>query len=116
MTSRDDRKPIDEDCVANPPVKEKHQRFSRYAGEPDKDVDAIAEDSFPASDPPSYSGSTSGTPDEKRSAAPKPPKRKTQKTRVSETRPHKPPDAGDKSVEELAKQDWPGVDADGETG
>ena len=76
MAKRDEKRTLpprpeggtaDDECVTNPPAKEKHQRYSRYAGEPHEDVDAMSEDSFPASDPPSYSGSTAGTGNNKRS-------------------------------------------------
>ena len=123
MTNRDEKKPApqggrgdigtaDEDCVTNPPLKEKYQRHSKYAGDRDEDVDAMSEDSFPASDPPSYSGSTSGAGNSETSANAGAKK----SSRISETRPHKPAGSGDKSVKELAKQKWPGSDADGETG
>jgi hypothetical protein len=50
----------DENRIANPPLKDEHQRYSKHSGQ--DDVDAQAEDSFPASDPPSYGGTTSGRP------------------------------------------------------
>ncbi len=50
--------------VSNPPSRDKHQRFSRH--DDGGDIDAMSEDSFPASDPPSTSGTTSGGPKEKR--------------------------------------------------
>jgi hypothetical protein len=48
-----------QDQVANPPNTEKHQRYSEHSPkqktDEDADVDAMSEDSFPASDPPSTS-------------------------------------------------------------
>jgi len=104
----------DENRVANPPTRHEHQRFSDH--QEDNDVDAMSQDSFPASDPPSTGGATPGAPTEKRPSVDELIKRQKTQHKVSETRPHKPANAGDKSVEELAKKAWAGVDADGETG
>ncbi len=52
--------------VANPPPNEKHQRYSEHGrpeDAPDNDVEAMSEDSFPASDPPSYSSARAGRPE-----------------------------------------------------
>ena len=46
--------------VSNPPAADKHQKFSNHRPQderPDNDIDAMSEDSFPASDPPSTGGS-----------------------------------------------------------
>ena len=47
-----------QDQISNPPANEKHQRYSDHEkakAKPDDNVDAMSEDSFPASDPPSTS-------------------------------------------------------------
>jgi hypothetical protein len=53
--------------VSNPPTNDKHQRFSEHKPEEqrqdEQDVDAMSEDSFPASDPPSISTTRTGRPE-----------------------------------------------------
>jgi hypothetical protein len=53
--------------VSNPPTNDKHQRFSEHQPEEqrkdDLDVDAMSEDSFPASDPPSIGSARTGRPE-----------------------------------------------------
>jgi hypothetical protein len=54
--------------VANPPpASSKHERLSEYTDKRgrktrERELDAMAEDSFPASDPPSFTGMHSGRP------------------------------------------------------
>lgn len=54
--------------LANPPrPSTKLERLSEYTDKrgrktPDREVDAMAEDSFPASDPPSFTGTHAGRP------------------------------------------------------
>ncbi len=51
--------------VANPPPTGKHERLSRYAargGSAATDVEAMSEDSFPASDPPGFAPTRIGRP------------------------------------------------------
>jgi len=110
---RGDGKAEDENRVANPPSHDDHQRFSHH--KEGRDVDAMSEDSFPASDPPSTSGATPGAPDD-RPSVDELLKRQNAGQQVSKTHPRKPDQAGDKSVEELAKRAWAGVDADSDTG
>jgi hypothetical protein len=52
------------DAPANPPVDPKHERLSDHhaAKEKDEEVEAMSEDSFPASDPPSFSPPRTGSP------------------------------------------------------
>jgi hypothetical protein len=65
--------------VANPPRPgTKLERLSKYTDSrgrktPDREVDAMAEDSFPASDPPSFTGAHAGKPkrDRREADAPK---------------------------------------------
>jgi hypothetical protein len=53
--------------VSNPPANDKHQRFSDHQPDEqrqdDYDVDAMSEDSFPASDPPSIGSVRTGRPE-----------------------------------------------------
>ena len=46
--------------IANPPSDPRHERLSEHpaADETDDDVEAMSQDSFPTSDPPSFSGVT----------------------------------------------------------
>jgi DNA replication initiation complex subunit (GINS family) len=48
---------------ANTPADPQHERTSEAATEEDETVDAMGEDSFPASDPPSFSPSRTGSPE-----------------------------------------------------
>ena len=54
--------------VANPPpASSKHERLSEYTDKRgrktrEREIDGMAEDSFPASDPPSFTGTHSGRP------------------------------------------------------
>jgi len=74
----------DKNRISNPPTQDEHQRFSDHKDE--SDVDAMSQDSFPASDPPSTSGSTSGAPKEKRPSVDELLRRqKAQHKQVSET-------------------------------
>jgi len=63
--------------VANPPpASSKHERLSRYTDKqgrktPEREIDAMSEDSFPASDPPSFTGTHSGRPKPDKETAPK---------------------------------------------
>jgi hypothetical protein len=53
--------------VSNPPSHDKHQRISEHKPEEqrddNRDVDAMSEDSFPASDPPSIGPARTGRPE-----------------------------------------------------
>jgi hypothetical protein len=63
--------------VANPPpASSKHERLSEYTDKQgrktrERAIDAMAEDSFPASDPPSFSGTRVGRPKPEEDVAPK---------------------------------------------
>lgn len=63
--------------VANPPpASSKHERLSEYTDKQgrktrEREIDAMAEDSFPASDPPSFSGARAGRPKPENDSAPK---------------------------------------------
>ena len=63
--------------VANPPpASSKHERLSEYTDKQgrktrEREIDSMSEDSFPASDPPSFTGTRSGWPKPDKDAPPK---------------------------------------------
>jgi len=63
--------------VANPPpASSKHERLSKYTDKHgrktrEREIDSMSEDSFPASDPPSFTGTQTGRPKPEKDAAPK---------------------------------------------